>query len=233
MQNYENNLVMKKNSLQNVIQWEKKCYLCGQKLAYQMLEFKNISVGLENGRLSKPFSLVIEDGDIVSICGNSGSGKSSLLRAVLGLEPICNGFITIDGELVTSGSASYFRRMIAYVPQHMPHNKISVGELLNSLLDLRNSYGMKFDEEQMFAEWQMLGISKILYDETLDKIDDDILQKILVSFLPMLNKKIILIDNLAQAQAIEACISRLAVAKAEVIFTCEENKMSCNKIVNL
>lgn len=198
-----------------------------------MLEFKNTSVRLENGGLSKPFSLVVENGDFVSICGNSRSGKSNLLRAVLGLEPICNGFITIDGELVTPGSASYFRRMIAYVPQYMPHNRISVGELLNSLLDLQNSSGIRFDEELLFAEWQMLGIGKTLYDETLDNIDDRTLQKILVSFLPMLNKKIILIDNIAQTQTMQAYISQLVTAKVEVIYTCEENRMSCSKIVNL
>lgn len=198
-----------------------------------MLEFKNTCVSLREGGLSKPFSLVVEDGDIISVCGSRNSGKSALLRAILGLEPICNGFITIDGELITPGSASYFRRMIAYIPQCLPHDRISVGELMNNLLGLQNNSYVKFDEEMLYAEWQMLGIDKTLYDETLDNIEDNVLKKILISFLPMLKKKIILIDNIPQSQAMQAYISRLA-AKAEVLFTCEENRMvGFNKIVNL
>lgn len=63
-----------------------------------MLEFKNTSVMTEKGGLSSPFSLVVDPGDVVCLCGPSGSGKSRLLLAMMGLEPVAQGFITLDGE---------------------------------------------------------------------------------------------------------------------------------------
>ena len=42
--------------------------------------------------------LEVADGEIVCILGPSGSGKSSLLRAVAGLEPDASGQVTWDGE---------------------------------------------------------------------------------------------------------------------------------------
>lgn len=44
-------------------------------------------------------SLRIQRGEVFALLGPSGSGKSSLLRAVAGLEP-CTGDITFDGESV-------------------------------------------------------------------------------------------------------------------------------------
>ncbi|MFV0405577.1 MAG: ABC transporter ATP-binding protein, partial [Propioniciclava sp.] len=43
-------------------------------------------------------SLRVAAGEIVALLGPSGSGKSSLLRAVAGLEPLAGGTITWDGQ---------------------------------------------------------------------------------------------------------------------------------------
>ena len=66
-----------------------------------------------------------------------------------------------------------------------------------------------------------------------DIIDAD-LQPVLLSFLPLLKKKIILIDNLAPSEVARSVISRLvASADAEVVYSCVENKIGCNKTINL
>jgi len=80
-----------------------------------MLELHNVTIG----QLIRSFSLTVEDGSLATVTGRQGSGKSTLLRAVLGLLPISEGHISIDGELLTPQSAPYFRRLTAYVPQHL------------------------------------------------------------------------------------------------------------------
>ena len=45
-------------------------------------------------------SLAIEKGEIVAIIGRSGSGKSTMLRCVNGLEPIQGGRVVFDGTVV-------------------------------------------------------------------------------------------------------------------------------------
>ena len=80
-----------------------------------MLELRNISVG---GRI-RGLSLTVNDGQMACISGEKGSGKTTLLRAVLGFIPVESGHISIDGELLTPRSASYFRRQMAYVPQYL------------------------------------------------------------------------------------------------------------------
>ena len=45
-------------------------------------------------------SLAVEKGEIIAIIGRSGSGKSTMLRCVNGLEPIQGGTVTFDGTVV-------------------------------------------------------------------------------------------------------------------------------------
>jgi polar amino acid transport system ATP-binding protein len=45
-------------------------------------------------------SLKVEKGEIIAIIGRSGSGKSTMLRCVNGLEPIQGGTVSFDGNVV-------------------------------------------------------------------------------------------------------------------------------------
>jgi len=45
-------------------------------------------------------SLSVEAGEIIAVIGRSGSGKSTMLRCINGLEPIQEGRILFDGETV-------------------------------------------------------------------------------------------------------------------------------------
>ena len=45
-------------------------------------------------------SLKVEKGEIIAIIGRSGSGKSTMLRCVNGLEPIQGGTVAFDGAVV-------------------------------------------------------------------------------------------------------------------------------------
>ena len=77
-----------------------------------MLELHNVTIG----ELVKGLSVTIDDGQIVGI---QGRGKTTLLKAIVGLLPIDGGHICIDGEVLTPESAPYFRRYMAYVPQRL------------------------------------------------------------------------------------------------------------------
>jgi len=78
-----------------------------------MLELHNITIG----QLVRGLSATVGEGNVLSIKGAQGKGKTTLLRALLGFVAVDEGHISIDGELLTPLSAPYFRRQMAYVPQ--------------------------------------------------------------------------------------------------------------------
>lgn len=67
-----------------------------------MIEFKNIVKSFGNRTILKGLSLRIEEGEIIFILGTSGTGKSVLLKNLVGLLRPDSGEIWIDGR-ETSG----------------------------------------------------------------------------------------------------------------------------------
>lgn len=80
-----------------------------------MLELHNVTIGQQ----IRGLSATVSEGNVLSIMGSQGKGKTTLLRALLGFLSIDEGHISVDGELLTPLSAPYFRQQIAYVPQHL------------------------------------------------------------------------------------------------------------------
>jgi branched-chain amino acid transport system ATP-binding protein len=63
-----------------------------------LLEIKNITVYYGKSVAIRDVSLEVPEGAIVSIIGANGAGKSTVLRALIGLVPISSGEIYFRGE---------------------------------------------------------------------------------------------------------------------------------------
>lgn len=70
------------------------------------VEIKRLSFKYKNSKEDtiKNFNLDIEKGEVVSILGESGSGKSTVLRLVAGLETPTGGIIKIDDNIIVDES---------------------------------------------------------------------------------------------------------------------------------
>lgn len=73
------------------------------------LEVRDLHVRYGRVRAVRGASLVVEPGEIVAVLGANGAGKSSLLKALIGLEPAAAGTVIYGGTDITSWSTS--RRM--------------------------------------------------------------------------------------------------------------------------
>lgn len=66
-----------------------------------MLELKNITKSFGDTHVLNGISLTLETGQIMSILGPSGGGKTTLLNIVLGITDATGGRILLDGEDLT------------------------------------------------------------------------------------------------------------------------------------
>lgn len=64
------------------------------------LELRHVSVELEKTPIVRQISLTLKAGDIGCLLGASGCGKTTLLRAIAGFEPVSGGEIFIAGECI-------------------------------------------------------------------------------------------------------------------------------------
>ena len=84
-----------------------------------MLEFKDATIAVGGKTLVSDLSFIVRDGEMICITGAEHSGKTTLLRTLMGFLPVEKGYVSIDGELLTVLSAPAFRSMMIYLPQEM------------------------------------------------------------------------------------------------------------------
>ena len=84
-----------------------------------MIELRHISKKYEEAEPLRDVSTVIRDGDVISVIGPSGTGKSTLLRCINLLERPSRGQIFVNGEEITAPryDAARVRRKIGMVFQ--------------------------------------------------------------------------------------------------------------------
>jgi urea transport system ATP-binding protein len=83
-----------------------------------MLAVEQIDLYYGAAQALRNVSLTAKPGQITCVLGRNGVGKSSLLRAIVGQQPIARGRITWQGEDVSSlPPYQRARRAIGYVPQ--------------------------------------------------------------------------------------------------------------------
>ena len=63
-----------------------------------MLELRNLSKRFDNKQIFSNYDLVIPEGKIIAIVGQSGGGKTTLLRMLAGLETIDEGTLIYNGQ---------------------------------------------------------------------------------------------------------------------------------------
>lgn len=84
-----------------------------------MLEVKDATVAINGKTLAKGLSFIARDGELTCLTGSEGSGKTTFIRTLMGFLPVAEGFVSVDGELLTIYSAHAFRPLMVYLPQRM------------------------------------------------------------------------------------------------------------------
>ncbi len=83
-----------------------------------MLNVEKIDLHYGAAQALRGVSIEAHFGQVSCVLGRNGVGKSSLLRAVVGQQPISGGAITFDGKRIDAmAPAARARAGIAYVPQ--------------------------------------------------------------------------------------------------------------------
>ena len=163
----------------------------------------------------KGIDLKVEEGEVVAIIGRSGSGKSTFLRTLNGLESINDGVIEVDGEYIDAARADLrsLRQKVGMVFQQFnlfPH--LTVGE--NVMLAPQVVKKIPRTEAEQIAR-QMLarvGLAE-KFDAYPERLSGGQQQRVAIARALAMSPKVLLCDEITSALDPELVNEVLAVVK--------------------
>ncbi len=162
----------------------------------KMLELKNIKVKYGRVTFIQDLSLDIEEGEIVSVLGANGAGKTTIIRSILGLTPIAGGEIIHEGEAIhTEKPHKIVSRGIGIVPEGRGiFPKMSVDENLRTgFVFLKNDEGLMQNRmEDSYRRFPILGERRNQLAGTLSGGEQTMLS---ISRAMMSQPKLLLMDE--------------------------------------
>ena len=105
------------------------------KKSHSVLDVKDLSIGYflkkKQILISKKINFSIPKGELVSIVGVNGIGKSTLLRTLANMQPALNGIIYLNNKNISDYSSFQLANTISIVLTEPPSSKnLSVLELI-------------------------------------------------------------------------------------------------------
>lgn len=172
-----------------------------------LLSLKNVQVSYENTTIIEDISLDIEQGELLCLLGHSGCGKTTILRAIAGFEPIGAGEIWLNSQQISAKNTHLpaHERAIGIVFQDyalFPHctveeniafglhrwlpadKKQRVAQLL-ALIDLEK-YAKRYPHELSGGQQQRIALARalaprpavLLLDEPFSNLDVDLRERL-------------------------------------------------------
>lgn len=160
-----------------------------------MLEIKDGAITVGGKQLFHGLSFCTADGGLTAVTGPHGCGKTSLIRAFLGFQPLTSGYVSVDCEAILPLTAALFRVNMLYVPQDLRLCVGSFSELFESLTDLRVNTDLTYVRKKLFYEWKRLALDVALYDKPLEEVGESALRRMMISVAGVVDRKNILLDE--------------------------------------
>lgn len=122
--------------------------------------------GLNRQNELHDISFDVRGGEVLGIAGLMGSGRTELLRAIFGLDPVDSGEIKVDGEIIQTRSPIAMKlHGVGMTPEDRKHDGLVLSSSVKTNLTLAsmhlmsNSGVLDFDREQAMADEMVDSIS--------------------------------------------------------------------------
>ncbi len=203
-----------------------------------LLELENVCTFYGNIQALRNISLDVEEGEIVTLIGANGAGKSTTLMSICGITAIRSGRVLLDGEDITRLKPNKIvERGISQVPEgRRIFPQLTVTENLDMGAFLRkDKAGIKRDLDEVFSLFPRLAERRHQNGGTLSGGEQ---QMLAISRALMQRPRILLLDepSLGLApifvQHIFDIIKKINSERKTTIFLVEQNAHMALKIAH-
>jgi ABC-type multidrug transport system ATPase subunit len=174
-----------------------------------VLEVRNLVLSFDSKSLIKGMNVSLVQGEKIALVGKSGSGKSSLLKCLLGVLLPSAGEIVMHGEELTLKTVWALRRRIGYVPQEPELGELTGEEYIRRPFQYKANRHLTWSPERLQELCQAFHLEPSLLGQPSRLLSGGEKQRIALIAALMLERELYLLDEITSALDEE---SRAAVA---------------------
>lgn len=191
-----------------------------------ILKINNLTVFYKNNQILKDISFDLYKGETLGIIGESGSGKSTIAKSILGLIKINNGKILFKNQNTNDISNSIFRKKVQLIfqdPYSSLNSEISIGKSIIEPMIAHKIFNSKHEMKCRAIELlNQVGLSESDFKKFPNQFSGGQRQRIVIARALALNPEIIICDESVSALdvSIQAQIlNLLSDLKEKYLFT--------------
>jgi branched-chain amino acid transport system ATP-binding protein len=165
-----------------------------------MLEAKALSAGYGRARVLYEVSLEAHAGEVVALLGRNGAGKSTTLKALMGLVPSWSGEVWFDGRRIDRLAPHEIARLgLGYVPEDRRiFTDLTVRENLTVARQAKREGAPEWTPERLYALFPNLGA---MPDRPGGRMSGGEQQMLTVARTLMGNPRVLLLDEPSEGLA--------------------------------
>lgn len=133
----------------------------------KIIEVKGLNASFDERQILKDVSFSVHQGEIAVILGESGSGKSTILKHMLGLFPITPGTVTILGQdiakLEEEETMNFYRKLGVFYQNGALLNSLTVAENIALPLEQHTNLPNHIIENLVRTKLRLVNLNNAYY----------------------------------------------------------------------
>jgi len=186
------------------------------------IQINSLRLSARGATLLDDFSLRLEPGEKCTLTGPSGTGKTTLLRCLMGFSRPAGGSIELLGEELGSKNVWSLRRRMSWVAQEPDLGDGTVRDALEQPLAFKANRGLAAALERAPELMSRLHLDRALLDQPVSKLSGGEKQRVAIIAALLLQRPILLLDEASSAldaAAREAVAGELGALDGTVVLS--------------
>lgn len=203
-----------------------------------IIRFDHATVTVRDKTILSGISFTLRLGEKAVLCGKSGSGKSTVLKTLLGLQGLTGGSIFFQERPLDAVTIQAVRRQTAYIGQEPVLGADTVRDALLLPFQFKAHRGHKPTDGQLKAVLAQLHLPAAILDQESGRISGGEKQRVALARGLLLGKNLYLLDEVTSAldsESKQAVFAVFADPKLTVLSVAHDPEWleRCDRVLDL